>query len=51
MFGVEGVRVAGKMSQYNGYVWVPMLLIILSGSVCASLSFRLLKRYRDRFSF
>lgn len=50
VFGVEGVRVAGQTAQYKGYVWVPMLLIILSSGVCASIFFRLLKRYRDRFS-
>jgi len=48
LFGIEGVRVAGRSAQYNGYAWVPLLLIILSGGVCVSILFRLLKRYWDR---
>jgi len=50
-FGIEGVRIAGKIDQYNGYVWIPVLLILLSSSVCISVLFRMIRRYKDRFSF
>jgi len=47
-FGIEGVRIASKIGQYNGYAWIPVLLIMLSSSVCVSVLFRMAKRYRDR---
>jgi len=51
LFGLEGIRIAGKMEPSHGYIWVPILLVVLSGCVCVSIIFRMVKRYRDRFSF
>lgn len=51
VFGIAGIRVAGRIAAYHGYMWVPMVLVILSGAVCASIIFRMVKRHRDRFSF
>jgi len=50
-FGLEGVRIARNIEQYQGYAWVPMLLVFFSGSIGVSVLFRMVKRYRDRFSF
>mgnify|MGYP006310617453 CR=1 FL=1 len=51
LFGIEGIRVAGQTETYQAHIWVPILLVILSSGVGVSILFRLVKRYRDRFSF
>jgi len=51
LFGIEGVRIAGKIEAYKAHVWVPILLIVLSAGVCGSILIRLIKRYHNRFSF
>ncbi|HMA85979.1 MAG TPA: hypothetical protein VKN73_09770 [Desulfosalsimonadaceae bacterium] len=49
--GIEGIRVAGRIASYHGYIWVPIVLVTLSCFVCVSIIFRVVRRYRDRFSF
>ncbi|MFO7997364.1 MAG: hypothetical protein R6U86_00090 [Bacteroidales bacterium] len=51
LFGVEGVRMSGKTEAYREHVWVPVLLIVLSGMVTASILIRLIRRYHNRFSY
>ncbi len=40
-----GISVTNKIDDYNGYVWVPVLLMVLSGLVMLSTIIRLIKRY------
>ncbi|MFP4531357.1 MAG: hypothetical protein ACLFNS_01625 [Desulfobacterales bacterium] len=50
VFGIEGIRVAGTIEKNQNHVWVPILLVVLSGCVCLSILFRMIRRYRNRFS-
>lgn len=50
LFGLAGVFVARGTAAYKGYVWVPILLMIMSGGVMVSTIIRLIKRYALRFS-
>ena len=49
-FGIEGLIVAHENPQYHGYIWVPFLLVLMSGWVIFSTSIRLIRRYRRRTS-
>ena len=50
LFGLAGIAVARDTLEYNGYIWVPVLLMIMSGTVMVSTIIRLIKRYSLRFS-
>jgi hypothetical protein len=50
LFSVEGILVAGEKTEYLGYVWVPILLVVMSGTVIISITIRLVRRYFKRFS-
>jgi len=45
LFGIAGILEAAEKTEYNEYIWVPALLVAISGSVIASTSIRLIKRY------
>jgi hypothetical protein len=45
MFGLFGIAVSREYEQYNGYVWVPALLVVLSGGLLVSTTIRLIRRY------
>ena len=49
-FGIAGLIVAQENPQYYGYIWVPFLLVLMSGWVILSTSVRLTKRYTRRAS-
>ena len=44
-FGIAGLRVAREVSTYHGYVWVPVLLMILSGALIITMTIRLIHSY------
>lgn len=50
MFGCAGASVAHENAAYQEYIWVPVLLMVMSGWVIASTTIRLLKRYAYRYS-
>ena len=50
LFGFTGISVAQDNLLYHEHIWVPILLIIMSGSVLISITIRLTKRYLQRFS-
>jgi len=50
LFSVEGILVAGEKIEYLGCVWVPILLVVMSGTVIISITIRLGRRYFKRFS-
>jgi len=50
LFGLAGISIARSNLAYRDYIWVPVLLMILSGGVIFSTAIRLAKRYAYRFS-
>ena len=45
VFGLAGISVSREHEQYNSYIWVPALLVILSGGLIVSTAIRLIRRY------
>ncbi|MBU4184800.1 MAG: hypothetical protein KKI12_14485 [Proteobacteria bacterium] len=50
LFGIAGILEAVEKIEYNEHIWVPALLVAMSGGVIASTSIRLIKRYAHRLS-
>jgi len=50
MFGFFGISVARENVQYHGYVWIAVLLVVMSGGVIFSTTMRLMKRHSRRYS-
>jgi hypothetical protein len=46
--GLSGISVTREIDEYNGYVWVPALLVVLSGSVIITNIIRLIRRYTSK---
>lgn len=49
LFGMAGVSVVGETPAYRPCLWVPMLLLVLSGGGIASITLRLIYRWASRF--
>ena len=49
-FGVVGISVARENSEYHGYVWIAVLLVVMSAAVIFSTIIRLIKRHARRYS-
>ena len=43
-FGLAGISVAREIIAYNDYVWVPIVLVVLSGGVILFNIMRLIRR-------
>lgn len=50
LFGFAGIKVASQAPQYHAYLWVPVLLIVLSTGVIISITIRLVRRFLSRLS-
>jgi hypothetical protein len=50
LFGVAGILASRENIEYHDHIWVPVLLVIMSGGVIISTIIRLIKRYSRRFS-
>ncbi len=50
LFGFAGISVAREQLEYLEYIWIAILLVIMSGAVIVSTTIRLIKRYAQRFS-
>lgn len=48
VFGLTGIYTAGVTQEYHSYIWVPILLFLLSTTVCIIVTVRLIRRYVDR---
>ena len=46
--GLVGISVTREYEAYGGYVWVPALLVILSGCVIITNIIRLIRRYTSK---
>jgi nitrogen fixation/metabolism regulation signal transduction histidine kinase len=49
-FGVVGISVSREDTEFHGYVWVAVLLVVMSGAVIFSTILRLIKRHARRYS-
>jgi len=45
LFVIAGLSVSSEIIEYNDFIWVPILLILLSGWVVVSTMIRLIKRF------
>lgn len=48
VFSLAGVSVAHEYTEYNTYIWVPYLLMLMSIGVSSSITVRLILRYIER---
>jgi hypothetical protein len=46
LFGVAGITVTGETSEFQGFIWLPLLLSAMSLWVLASIALRLIRRHR-----
>jgi uncharacterized membrane protein len=45
LFAMVGIAVSREDPAYNGYVWVPIILLVLSAGIVITTIARLIKRY------
>ena len=50
MLALAGISVSGESAEYHHKIWLPILLLVLSGLVIVSTTVRLFKRLRRRFN-
>jgi uncharacterized membrane protein len=48
LVGLVGISVTREFEAYNGYIWVPALLVILSGCLIITNIMRLIRRYTSK---
>jgi len=48
LFGLAGISVARANMQFNDYIWVPIVLVVLSGGVILFNIIRLIRRHATR---
>ena len=49
LFAFAGISATRENIAYHEYIWVPVLLVLMSGGVIISTTIRLFKRYSRRF--
>jgi len=45
LFGIAGILEVAEKTEYNEYIWVPVLIVVMSVGVIVSIVIRLIKRY------
>jgi hypothetical protein len=48
LFALAGISVAREYPEYQGYVWVPAVLLTMSVAIIISTTARLIKRYSHK---
>ncbi|MGD9056564.1 MAG: hypothetical protein PVJ41_05705 [Desulfobacterales bacterium] len=48
LFAAAGLAVARENPDYQGYIWVPALLLAMSVAIIATTAIRLIKRYTQK---
>ena len=48
VFGLFGISVGYETAEFKEYIWVPVLLVIMSAGVAVSTAVRLFKRHSRR---
>ena len=46
LFGLIGISTANATESYNDYIWIPVVLTVLSGIVLTAAIIRLVKQYK-----
>ena len=49
LVGLVGMSVTREIDAYNGYIWIPALLVILSGCLIITNIIRLIRRYTSKY--
>jgi len=49
-FGIAGISVAREIEAYSAYIWVPVVLVVMSTVMIITTAYRLIKRYTTRTS-
>ena len=47
LLGFIGISVTSENISYGSYIWVPIVLVILSGGIILSITIRLIRRYAN----
>ena len=47
-FALAGISVAREFSEYQGYIWVPAVLLAMSAGIIITTTARLIKRYSHK---
>ena len=47
LIGFIGISVASENISYGSYIWVPIVLVVLSGGIILSITIRLIRRYAN----
>ena len=47
LFGFIGISVASETIFYGSSIWVPIVLVVLSGGIILSITIRLIRRYAN----
>jgi hypothetical protein len=47
-FALAGISVAREFPEYQGYVWVPAVLLAMSAGIIITTTARLIKRYSHK---
>jgi hypothetical protein len=48
LFALAGIAVARKYPEYQGYVWVPAVLLAMSAGIIITTAARLIKRHSHK---
>lgn len=48
LVGLVGISVTREFDAYNGYIWLPAILVILSGCLIITNIMRLIRRYTSK---
>jgi hypothetical protein len=48
LVGLVGISVTREYETYKGYIWVPAVLVLLSGSLIVTSIIRLIRRYTSK---
>ena len=48
LFGLAGISVARDIEKFNVYLWVPILLVVLSGGIITTTTIRLIRRFTSK---
>ena len=48
LFGLAGISVSLENIQFNDYIWVPIVLVVLSGGIILFNFVRLIRRHASR---
>lgn len=48
LFGLAGISVSSANIQFNDYIWLPIVLVVLSGGIILLSIVRFIKRHASR---